>query len=513
MIGLLLKFRNYLIRKLPDMPPWFAHIVEKFLKWGNRVGRVWALRLGGYQSRLKTALETLGKKRTLYLSFGKIGHALFSFARYGKRLVSDSMAGAADRIADFALRRAVKNGPAKSKRRLEAGRGRTIWGVTPILTLPLKARADRLLGFRSHSLVFVTYYISQNFDFNLRLLVNGVSKYAPMFYRALDRLVLAWAISRYDVFHLFYDRGLMRPVTRFGVNPEELRLLRAAGKRVYLYAYGADVRRRNATLALGKWNFCSDCPEPMKFCICDDKSGASIMAGMCENVTQAVAQGDMLTYVPGGRNVHYWPIDLERLGNSASSPARISGPLKIAHAPNHSHFKGTRYFENVLDKLRGAGHEIELIKVAGVPNDEVIRLFRGVDIVADQFIGGSYGYTALEAMAVGKPVLTYVRSADLVAAADECPLINCTPDNLEDVLLWVMRNRECLPAIGVQGKRYVAAWHSVPAVAERLGHMYEETGDFPEATIKGILEQRKRQQRYRENLEVNGKWKHPYMVS
>ena len=62
-----------------------------------------------------------------------------------------------------------------------------------------------------------------------------------------QRFVLAWALMRYDVFHFFADRGLLDPVTRLQINPEELAALCAAGKRIYIYTYGADVRTRQAT--------------------------------------------------------------------------------------------------------------------------------------------------------------------------------------------------------------------------------------------------------------------------
>ena len=51
----------------------------------------------------------------------------------------------------------------RTLRRLKRGRVRSLWGCTPILTLPMKSRADRLLGFVSHSLVFTTYGIFRNF--------------------------------------------------------------------------------------------------------------------------------------------------------------------------------------------------------------------------------------------------------------------------------------------------------------------------------------------------------------
>ncbi len=364
-----------------------------------------------------------------------------------------------------------------SARRLSRGAPRALWLGTPILTLPLKARATRLLGFRSQSLVFDTYYISQGFDLNLRRLANGAAKLGPWAGAIMDRLILVWAMLRFDVLHCFFDRGIMRPAGRFGIRQEELELLNAAGTRVYAFAYGADVRLRQKTLALGRWNFCAECPEPGKFCLCDDNSGQARLDAIGERITAPVALGDMVPYPKGAKNLHYWPIDLERLPQA--SPPQLDGPLRIAHAPNHMHFKGSHYLESAIETLRAKGHVIEYIKVQGVPNSEVIRLFGAADLVADQFLGGAYGYTALEAMALARPVLSFVRSPDLVEAVAECPLINVTPDTLEETLLWCLANRAALAEIGSAGRTYVARWHTVEAVAARLGRLYLATGGFP----------------------------------
>lgn len=404
---------------------------------------------------------------------------------------------------------AVPLGRRRSAARLAQGAPSSLWGVTPILTLPLKAKADRMLGFHSQSLVFQTYYIARDFDFNLQRVMLWLQQHAGGLIAPFERLLLAWAIWRFDVFHFFYDQGLTSRVTRFGVNPSELDLLRAAGKRVYLYAYGADVRRRSETLALGKWNYCVECPEPTRFCACTPDN-VPIMAAMCEKVTCAVALGDMLAYVPNARHMHYWPIDLASL---LPAPApRLDGPLRIAHAPNHTHFKGSHYLEATIAKLRAEGHAIDYVKVQGVPNSEVIRLFGEADLVADQFIGGIFGYTALEAMARGKPVLTYVRSADLAETADECPFINVTPDNLEQVLRWCVENRGRLPAIGAQGRAYVERYYSIEAVAERFGRMYEETAEFPQACLKTIRDQRSKEAVRRSGIPEVENWRHPWQL-
>jgi glycosyltransferase involved in cell wall biosynthesis len=219
----------------------------------------------------------------------------------------------------------------------------------------------------------------------------------------------------------------------------------------------------------------------------------------------------MINYPPGCRNMHYWPIDTDRIKPMLRQAT--DGPLRIAHAPNHTHFKGSIYLEAAIDRLRAQGHAIEYTKIQGVPNTEVIRLFSEADVVADQFIGGAYGYTALEAMALGKPVLTYVRSPDLAEAVDECPLINTTPDTLEIVLRWLLENRTKLPLIGAQGRVYIERWHSVPAVAERLGRMYEETGDFPQPVIDNIRKQRARQEDARTRIPAAPCWDHPWRIN
>ncbi len=420
--------------------------------------------------------------------------------RLGLRLEALSI-----RVANLA----VRLGRRATAWRLARGRPRSLWGVTPILTLPLLARCDRHLRFRSSSLVFTTYVITSRFDTNLRWMIAGIHRASQHLYWPAHRLLLAWALLRYDVFHYFADRGLMPSRGRFGIDPWELDLLRAAGKRVYVYAYGADVRTRRATLALGRWNFCTDCADPEKYCICDDAKGQARIAATAARATALVSLGDMLTYMPGARHIGYWPIALDEI--APAPPPRTDGPLRIVHAPNHTHFKGSAYLETAIERARARGRDIDYVKVQGVPNTEVMRLFAEADLVADQFIGGAYGYTALEAMARGKPVLTYVRTPDLVEAPEECPLINATPDTLDEVLEWLVENRARLPAIGAQGHHYVARWHDIQAVARRMARLYAETAGF-EGELRARMEAAAAERPPGAPGET-ASWSHPWMVT
>lgn len=367
-----------------------------------------------------------------------------------------------------------------TERRIAKGEIRTLWASTPILTLPILARCDRLLGFRSSSLVFNTYYITRSFDINLILLEGAFrltrSRWCLSVFR---RFVFAWALLRFDVFHYFYDRGLMLSEAKYGINFEEIDLLLKSGKRLYTYAYGADVRGREITLRQGTPNLCQDCPEPGRYCVCTSEAQSSSIGRLAGRATAQIAMGDMVDHVPGCLDMHYWPIDATRL-NPSPLIFRPGDTLKVAHAPNHGFFKGTRFLIDAIERLASEGEKIELVKIQGVSNKKVIELFGRSHIIADQFVLGFHGYTALEAMALGRPVLCFLRNDQMMLDPATCPMINTRPEEIYDVLKKCLRGEIDLQAVGCNGRSYVEQYYSLEAVAARLGKLYLDTGNFPE---------------------------------
>lgn len=368
-----------------------------------------------------------------------------------------------------------------TRRRISRRRVRTLWGYTPILTLPHLAACDKLLGLQSESVVFSTYHISRQFDVNLQKW-NGSAiwmsqhVFGPSLY--LFRMaILYWITLRYDVISIFYDRSVLPGQSRFGLNQDELRRLNRAGTRIYTYAYGADVRTRGTTMALGKYNCCIECPEPGTYCICDNQELREALSGLSGAVTARIAMGDMAAYVPDCRNMHHWPLDVASFAVT-ERPVREGRPLRVAHAPNHPEFKGSRHIIAAVDRLRQEGHEIELVQISGVSNAEVLRQFSKADVIVDQLYIGFHGYTALEAMAVGRPVVCYIRSATMLADAEACPILNANPDTIYDVLLACLNGEVDLGALGAQGRRYVERYYDLPSVAARLGRLYLDTADF-----------------------------------
>ena len=111
-------------------------------------------------------------------------------------------------------------------------------------------------------------------------------------------------------------------------------------------------------------------------------------------------------------------------------------------------WKGTRYLLAAIEQLQLEGCAIELVRVQGVPNSEVIALFSSCDLVADQFVAGFHGYTALEAMALGKPVLRDLRGPDMTIDPANCPMINTSPETVYNALKDCLDGRHDLAALG-----------------------------------------------------------------
>lgn len=366
----------------------------------------------------------------------------------------------------FCLLSWLRLGLRKALRRKPA----VLWGPVPIINIVESSRLMRKLGYRSKSLVFTVYFITNKFDVNLQRLTHN-----PLVSPLFPNLLFLWSLLRYDVYHFFYDGGLwsgMKIVPR--ARWLEFPLLRLAGKRIVANAYGADVRTRLRDEMWQPWNLCAECPEPGMHCLCDDQKGAVNAKYYRDWCNELVAMGDMHDYVYGSRpDFVHWPIDVNDV--KFVGPREHDGPLIVAHSPNHRHFKGTRFIEAAINSLRAKGYDVVLDIIERVPNDEAKRRYAAADIVFAQCILGWPGFTEIESMAAGKPVLTYVRDEDryLPHVPGWAPL-SVTPDNAEAVLEELLRSSERRAELGSQGRKHVEEFWSYEACGVHYDALHKQ---------------------------------------
>jgi glycosyltransferase involved in cell wall biosynthesis len=357
-------------------------------------------------------------------------------------------------------------------RRKKGTKFRSLWAPTPILTISTNSKAERLVGYESQSLVYQTYYLTDDFDYNLERFFR-----IPFFRMFVSWFVFLWAFVKYDVFHFFFDRGLLPAKAPRGINRLELPLLKMGGKKVIVSAYGGDVRYKSRCQTQGKYNCCIDCDQEFIACICSEGLAKSNINFINRYADITLSMGDMKEYTPGSRNdLFYWAIDLKGMEYVGARGENIF-PIKIIHAPNHRQFKGTRYLVEAVDRLKKQGYEIELQLIEKIANREALQLYREADIIAEQFLIGWHGYLAVEGMALGKPVVCFIRkpNEDYPFGTD-CPIVSADPDGLEETLLWLIQNPGVRMELGKKGRAYVEEVFSLESVGKRLDQLYQSIG-------------------------------------
>lgn len=159
-------------------------------------------------------------------------------------------------------------------------------------------------------------------------------------------------------------------------------------------------------------------------------------------------------------------------------PISKRAPLHIIHAPSDRNVKGTRYLLSALEQIRTEGVEFKFTLVENLPNHEARRIYENADILVDQLLAGWYGGLAVELMALGKPVICYIRESDLVHIPDEMkldlPIIKSDPYEITEVLRRVISMpRYELQRIGNQSRAFVEKWHDPIKIAMRIIQDYQ----------------------------------------
>ena len=350
-----------------------------------------------------------------------------------------------------------------ARRRRRGERPVIVRGPVPIVSIHYAARADRQRGYRSETIVYGTYRISARGLFD-----HDLSRWRriPLFGQLVPYAAFIWALTRYDLFVFFFDGGLLGETAAWRL---ELRLLHLAGKRIVVYPYGGDARLASRTRAIPGWQAYSDVAPGD-----EDRNEAEVAERLDvigREADAVLGSADLVEDLPRLDGVFPFPIDVDEW---RPVPPPNGDVVRIVHAPNHPHYKGTRYVEEAVARLQEEGDHVELVLVQGVPGDEARRLYEQADVVVDQLLIGAYAQFAIECMALGRPVVCYLnpRFADHHPEWAEAPLVSATPDTIVDELRGLVRDRARREELGARGPEYVRRHHSLEAVGAQLDDVY-----------------------------------------
>ena len=338
------------------------------------------------------------------------------------------------------------------------------------------SRQERELGIQSD--LVINYGTWLNYPADKTLGVAGRMSVADIFRR------MAFGFSApftYDVFHYYFGRSSLYwdDWARWNGFPFlDLRLAKKLGKPVFMTLQGCDARLAKQSNANNAVTMCrkGGC-DVFAACLAtyDHKRQWLIdhILPLCDKVFYL--NPELGHYVPKGNFLPYSNVDINSFEPIYPS-VDLSRPPVIVHAPSNGAIKGTPLILDALASLR-EHFDFELKLVQGVPNDEALALYQSADIAIDQVLAGWYGGVAVEWMAMGKPVLSYLRESDLgfvpEAMRAEIPVRNIRPEHLAEDIAQVLKQRAEWGKWARASRRFVERWHNPQIVARAMVDAYK----------------------------------------
>ena len=236
-----------------------------------------------------------------------------------------------------------------------------------------------------------------------------------------------------DVFHFYFGLTLVPKLVQFA-------LLRALGKRSVMHFLGSDIRgKAPAELAWAR------------------RAGARV-----------VGSYDAIRWVP---DAHVIPPGLDLRAIEPTPPSARERPL-VLHAPSSRLRKGTEHVVAACAEL-----DVALEIVEGLDHRAAFERYRRADIVVDQLNAGWYGVFAIECLALGKPVVTYLHD-EAVRRTEEAygvdvPLVSATAETLRERLRPLVEDAALRRRTGAASRAYAERLHDIDTIAGQLVELYE----------------------------------------
>jgi glycosyltransferase involved in cell wall biosynthesis len=287
-------------------------------------------------------------------------------------------------------------------------------------------QALRRRGVDAQLVVFNRYRLHSEADWSLERRGGFVRKQATQ-WSALARL-----LPRTDVFHFYFGLTLVPQSVQFPI-------LGALRKKSVMHYLGSDIRGKSREeLAFGR------------------KAGAEV-----------VGSYDAIRWVPEAEVI---PPGLDLSTIDPVPPSDRARPV-ILHAPSSRRRKGT---EHVIAACEGL--DADLVLVEDLHHDEAFDRYRDADIVVDQLNAGWYGLLAIECMALGKPVVTFLHDEAVERTERELgtrvPIVRATKDTLRAQLEPLVASASERRRIGAESRAYAEQVHDLERVADRLLSLY-----------------------------------------
>ncbi len=272
-------------------------------------------------------------------------------------------------------------------------------------------------------------------------------------------------IGRYDLVHVHFGRSLVPPYN------VDLPVHAAMGTKLVFHFHGCDARNR--ALMLERHPQSAACAECDPFCV-PDRQRRAIAQSQRYGAATFVSTPDLLESVP---HAEHLPVALDVAAWQAAAgaePRPDDGRVRVLHVPTNRLIKGTRWIEQGMARAAAAAPQLDYRRLEQAAWIDVRSAMAQADIVVDQVFLGWYGLVAVEAMALGKPVVGFIRpDFEERARGLDLPLVRCTKDDVGEVVRNLAADPARRAVLGEAGRAFARRHHDAGAIAARLVGTYE----------------------------------------
>jgi glycosyltransferase involved in cell wall biosynthesis len=267
--------------------------------------------------------------------------------------------------------------------------------------------------------------------------------------------------------HVLYESAIPLLGRKYRTDFEaEARSLAAAGVRVGVLFHGSDLRVPSQHRRDGQWSPFLNAAVPAR--LFEDRTRLNIDRTRALGLPAFVSTPDLLRYLP---EAVWCPVVIDPREWQTEREGWRKDPPVVLHAPSNPLIKGSDMVEPALRRLEAEGI-IKYRRVTGVKYEQMRQEYAEADIVLDQFLIGSYGVVACEALSAGCIVIAHVddeaRNAVRSATGLEVPIIEATVESLEQVLRRMAADTSANSELRERGIRFVNEVHDGRYSAEAV---------------------------------------------
>lgn len=269
-----------------------------------------------------------------------------------------------------------------------------------------------------------------------------------------------FALGNYDVFHFFYGHTLL---PRYA----DLPILRRAGKKVFMHFRGQDCLNYDI---FDYWRAQANNQIADKPPVNTPQQARNIqhLDKYCHeffvstpSLEQALPHSTLVPQV----------VDLNELEYVGAVDRKPEKPIRIYHPTSNPRKFGTDFITEAINELKEKGYELDFQIIQGVPQQQAMKMYTEADIGIDTMLHGWYGNISIEFMALGKPVICFIRDEWRHVKAD-MPIWDAGPANLVQRLEELIKNSVLRRELGEKGRQFVEQNHDVSVMVDKLLEKY-----------------------------------------